>query len=238
MLKFQLDQIDDLDDSLKPLYEEKDGKFVLKVDGVPQQKDDDTELQQELERFRQKHAEAEKHRKEQEKAARQAAIEAAQKAGDLEALQKSLDAEKDAIRAEYEPKLKHLESVISKKTIDQTAMEVANEIFGEHAKAMLLNIKARLSYEIDGDDVVVRVLDDQGKLSAKSVDDLKKEFLDSPMFAPFVVGTKATGAGKHAPPGAIGTKNVREMSPQEKHEFIQKHGQKRYLELSRQQRKK
>lgn len=41
MLKFQLDSLDGLDDSVKSLYQEKDGKFQLAVEGMPDSQDED-----------------------------------------------------------------------------------------------------------------------------------------------------------------------------------------------------
>jgi hypothetical protein len=35
MLKLEIESLEGLDDSLKPLYEEKGGKFSLKVEGLP-----------------------------------------------------------------------------------------------------------------------------------------------------------------------------------------------------------
>ena len=35
-LKYQLDTLDGLDDSVKSLYTEKEGKFVLGIEGLPQ----------------------------------------------------------------------------------------------------------------------------------------------------------------------------------------------------------
>ncbi len=38
-LKYQLDTLDGLDDSVKSLYTEKEGKFVLGIEGLPQPED-------------------------------------------------------------------------------------------------------------------------------------------------------------------------------------------------------
>jgi hypothetical protein len=61
-------------------------------------------------------------------------------------------------------------------------------------------VTQRLTYEISDGKPKVRVLED-GKPSAKSLDDLKEEFKTSQKFAPFVVGSKATGPGGHGKPG-------------------------------------
>lgn len=238
MLKFQLDTLEGLDDGVKGLYEEKEGKFTLKVDGFPKQTDT-SKLEEELELFRKKHTEAEKHRKEQEKLAREAALEAAQKSGDLEALRKSIDAEKAAIREEYSPKLTRYENTIVNLTVGTAAAKFAAEVFGEHAEVMEPHVKARLTHSIDGETATVLVVDPTGKPSAKSLEDLKVEFRADKRFAPFVIGSKASGGG--APnKGGSGQmpSDVRNMTAQEKHDFIKEHGQAKYLELSRKQRQK
>lgn len=38
-LKFQLDNLEGVDESIQALYVEKEGKFVLGIDGLPQQED-------------------------------------------------------------------------------------------------------------------------------------------------------------------------------------------------------
>jgi hypothetical protein len=37
MLKFQLDTLEGVDEAVRALYTEKDGKFVLGIEGLPQQ---------------------------------------------------------------------------------------------------------------------------------------------------------------------------------------------------------
>ena len=39
MFKYQLDSLDGLDEGARAFYEEKDGKFQLKVEGIPQGED-------------------------------------------------------------------------------------------------------------------------------------------------------------------------------------------------------
>ena len=88
MLKYQLDSLEGLDEGARAFYEEKEGKFQLKVDGIPQG-EDVTGLKAKIdELLGEKKTEAEK-RKQAEDVARKAAEEAARKNGDVEALEKS-----------------------------------------------------------------------------------------------------------------------------------------------------
>jgi hypothetical protein len=198
VLKFQLDQIDDLDDSLKPLYEEKDGKFVLKVDGVPQQKDEG--LAERLKKLEDNNRELLAEKKRAQEAAEKAALDAAKKGGDVEALEKSWNDKLTQKETELKKQIEERDAMISGLTVGSAAASLAAEIFGEHADLMMHHVTQRLTYEISDGKPRVRVLED-GKPSAKSLDDLKEEFKTSQKFAPFVVGSKATGPGGHGKPG-------------------------------------
>ena len=157
-------------------------------------------MQQELERYKAKHAEAERHRKEQERAAREAAEEAARKSGDVESLEKSWQEKVEAEKT----RTGELEQTIQQLTVGNTATQVAAEIFGENAELMLPHVQSRLGFEMAGSDARVRVLDADGKPTAATLDELKEEFRSSKRFAPFVVGTRASGAGGHGGQGEGG----------------------------------
>ena len=87
-LKYQLDSLDGLDDNVRALYTEKDGKFVLGIEGIPQPEDTSGLKAKVDELLAEKKAEK-KRREEAEEAARQAAEESARKNGDVEALESS-----------------------------------------------------------------------------------------------------------------------------------------------------
>jgi len=87
-LKFQLDSLEGVDESIQSLYVEKDGKFVLGIDGLPQQ-EDVTGLKAKVEELLGEKKAAEKARREAEEKARAEAEEAARKSGNVEELEKS-----------------------------------------------------------------------------------------------------------------------------------------------------
>ena len=87
-LKFQLDSLEGVEESIQGLYVEKDGKFVLGIEGLPQQ-EDVTGLKAKVEELLGEKKAAEKARREAEEKARAEAEEAARKSGNVEELEKS-----------------------------------------------------------------------------------------------------------------------------------------------------
>lgn len=205
-LKYQLDTLDGLDDSVKSLYTERDGKFVIGIEGLPQP-EDVSGLKAKVEELLGEKKSAEKARKDAEDQARLEREEALRKSGDVEGIEKSW-AEKYARReAELTGQLDQERGALSNQirdlTVGRTATDIASALaIPGSAKALLPHIERRLSVEQrDGKPVVV-VLDQQGKLSASTLDELKAEFANDVAFAPLIAGSKATGGG--APGGQGG----------------------------------
>ena len=88
MLKYELENLDGVEESVKSLYEEKDGKYVLKIEGIPQLQNDDGLRKKVDELLAEKKAEQQK-RKEAEDQARKESEENARKKGDIDAFEKS-----------------------------------------------------------------------------------------------------------------------------------------------------
>lgn len=199
MLKFQLDTLDGVDESVRPLYTEKDGKFVLGIEGLPQP-EDVSGLKSKVEELLGEKKAAEKARKEAEEAARLEREDAARKSGNVEELEKSWSEKYSRREAELNGLLEQergsLGSQIRDLTVGRTATDIAAALaIPGSAKALLPHIESRLSVELrDGKPTVV-VLDQAGKLSASTLDELKAEFTNDPAFAPLIAGSKASGGG-------------------------------------------
>ncbi|MCY1408206.1 hypothetical protein D9M71_235250 [compost metagenome] len=199
MLKFQLDSLDGVDESVRALYTEKDGKFVLGIEGLPQQ-EDVSGLKSKVEELLGEKKAAEKARKDAEDQARLEREEAARKSGNVEELEKSWSEKYNRREAELNGMLEQergsLSGQIRDLTVGRTATDIASALaIPGSAKALLPHIERRLSVEQrDGKPVVV-VLDQQGKLSAATLDELKAEFANDVAFAPLIAGSKASGGG-------------------------------------------
>jgi hypothetical protein len=199
MLKFQLDTLDGVEESVRALYTEKDGKFVLGIEGLPQQ-EDVSGLKAKVDELLGEKKAAEKARKDAEEAARLEREEAARKSGNVEELEKSWSEKYNRREAELNGLLEQergsLGSQIRDLTVGRTATDIAAALaIPGSAKALLPHIERRLSVELrDGKPTVV-VLDQAGKLSAATLDELKAEFTNDTAFAPLIAGSKASGGG-------------------------------------------
>ena len=195
MLKYQIDSVEGLDDSLKGLYQEKDGKFVLGIDGLPQPEDVDG-LKRKVDELLNEKKEAKKKAEEAEETARKAAEEAAKKSGDTEALEKSWQEKLSKREQELQAQLDAMSSSVTTMTVDNVAVKLANELAVQGSADLLIpHIKSRLAAEQRDGQYVTVVKDKDGKPSAFTLDDLKSEFTSNPAFAPVIVGSKASGGG-------------------------------------------
>lgn len=188
MLKYQLDSLEGLDESLRELYEEKDGKFVLKVDGAPAS-EDVSGLKAKVEELLNEKKAAARKAADAEEAARQAREEKARKEGDWENVAKG-----------YEEKLSKLEADIrarderaQRAEVDRTALELASKLAeGANVKILSRFIADRLRFE----EGAVKVVDKDGKLTISTIDQLGEEFSSSAEFKSLLKpGSKARGGG-------------------------------------------
>ncbi|WP_428556007.1 hypothetical protein [Pseudomonas edaphica] len=199
MLKFQLDTLEGVDEAVRALYTEKDGKFVLGIEGLPQQ-EDVSGLKAKVDELLGEKKLAEKKAREAEELARTEREEAARKSGNVEELEKSWSEKYNRREAELNGMLEQERGTLSTQirdlTVGRTATDIASALaIPGSAKALLPHIERRLSVEQrDGKPVVV-VLDQQGKLSAATLDELKAEFANDTAFAPLIAGSKASGGG-------------------------------------------
>ncbi|MCP1511006.1 hypothetical protein [Pseudomonas rhodesiae] len=199
MLKFQLDTLEGVDEAVRALYTEKDGKFVLGIEGLPQP-EDVSGLKAKVDELLGEKKAAEKARKDAEEQARLEREEAARKSGNVEELEKSWSEKYNRREAELNGMLEQERGTLSTQirdlTVGRTATDIASALaIPGSAKALLPHIERRLSVEQrDGKPVVV-VLDQQGKLSAATLDELKAEFANDTAFAPLIAGSKASGGG-------------------------------------------
>lgn len=199
MLKFQLDTLEGVDEAVRALYTEKDGKFVLGIEGLPQQ-EDVSGLKAKVDELLGEKKLAEKKAREAEEAARLEREEAARKSGNVEELERSWSEKYNRREAELNGMLEQERGTLSGQirdlTVGRTATDIASALAVQgSAKALLPHIERRLSVEQrDGKPVVV-VLDAQGKLSAATLDELKAEIANDAAFAPLIAGSKASGGG-------------------------------------------
>lgn len=207
-LKYQLDTLDGLDDSVKSLYTEKEGKFVLGIEGLPQP-EDVSGLKSKVQELLDEKKAADKARKDAEDQARLEREENARKSGNVEELEKSWSEKYNRREAELNGMLEQERGTLSTQirdlTVGRTATDIASALaIPGSAKALLPHIERRLSVEQREGKPVVVVLDQQGKLSAATLDELKAEFANDTAFAPLIAGSKASGGGAAGAEGGGG----------------------------------
>lgn len=216
-LKYKLtkEQHEALDESQREFYVEKDGEFLLDLEGAPDPGESSKDMEERLRKLEANNQNLLSEKRKAEDARQKAQEEAARKSGDTEALEKSWQQKLEAREAELRGEIEQNQRVISGLTVGQTASQLAAEVFGQHADLMMPHIMPRLTYEASEGNVRVRVLGTDGKPTAGSVEDLKKEFIESSKFAPFVVGSRASGPGGHGGSGGGSTKKFSEHSGEE-----------------------
>lgn len=222
-LKAILESLDGLSDAVKSEYKKgEDGKYHLDVEGF----DDHPSVG------------ALKRAKDYEKSERQ---KAAKQVSDLQAQLEALTEERDDIlkgaipkgdveklENSYKEKLTKREKELSDQIngltgnlqtmlVDNVAHGLASKI-SKAPELILPHIKARLKAEYSEGKAVTRVLDKDGNPSAFSIDDLQKELVANPAFAPIIIGSKASGSGAeggHGGSGAPGKLDYAKASPKE-----------------------
>ena len=231
-IKAILDSIDDLPDPLKAEYKQgDDGKFHLDVEDIDNHPS----------------VGALKRAKDYEKAERQKAAKSAQELKEqLEALAEEREnllkgaipkGDVDKLEASYKEKLSKREKELSDQIaglnsnlktllVDNVAQSLAAKI-SDSPDLLLPHIRGRLQAELVDGKAVTRVLDAEGNPSALTVDELQKELVANPVFAPIIRASKATGGGAKGgnESGNNGQKSISraefdKLSPEDKRAFI------------------
>lgn len=176
-------------------------------------------IQAEIERLKQHNEKLIGEKRQRDEIARQAQLEreqiereAAKKNGDFEALEKSYQ---EKLQAEIDAK-NELIKQRDQQSVEQTSQNLAGQLADTPHNQRLLQrfIKDRLSV-VDGQ---VKVVDENGQLSASTVDDLANEFRNSGIYDSLLTGTRGSGTGGNGTPGGA-TKSASEYSEAERIEL-------------------
>ena len=194
-LKYKLETLEGLDEKFHEMYEQKDGAYFLNVEGVVPKYHADkilgekAELKARLDSIEQARLEAEAERQRIEEQAR---IDALKKNGDIESLEKSWKERLDAREAELLQQIQEKNEALYKETVEVKALNIAGAI-KESARPLAMGyIKSRLRL---GDDGIVRVVDEQGNLTASTIDEFKESLKTNPMFQDIVIVNTNSGGG-------------------------------------------
>ena len=177
--------------------------------------------------------EAQRKAKEREEAAAQAAAEAAAKSGDVEALRQSYEEKLAKVQAEAEEGIKARDALLLERAKGDAIGDVAKVAIAGKDKGLRAYLATRVQAELKDGQISVTVLDESGKPSAASIDDLRKEIeSDTASWGDVIAASYANGGGAAGSRGG-GAANLKrsQMSPAEKHAFIEKNGQEAFLKL-------
>ena len=216
-LTYKVASLDDVDETLRNLYEEKDGEFVLKVAGLPEPED--------VSGLKANYARLMDEKKEQQRLAREAqaekdrlAEEAARKTGDIATLEASWQAKFQEREAQLLAEAKAHQDKVLKLTVGSEAQKLAQKLAVQGSSDVLLpHIKHRLYLKDDGS---VGVLDSQGGLSAATIQDLEQEFRTNAAFKPLLAADCGSGGGATGGFGGGAVKKREDYTEQEMREML------------------
>lgn len=186
-LKYQIDSLEGLDEATQALYTEKDGKYVLKVEGLPEP-EDTSGLKRKVEELLEESKAAKEAKRKAEEEAERAREEKARKDGDHETLAKQYEEKYNTLTQQLEAERQER----ARDAVRSESIKLAASL-AEGANAELLSefIQRRLRY----DEGKVKVTDAEGNLTISSIDDLKTEFRNDPRYAALITATKGSGSG-------------------------------------------
>lgn len=189
MLKRKRDNLDGLSEEIVALYKKVDDVYILQAEN-----EDVTGLKNKVDELLGKLSNEKDAKEEAVRAAKEAARAKAKEDGDIEAIEKSWKDKLAAKELELTQKIESKEAFIRSMLVDSTAVSVANEI-SDSPELLELAIKPRLTVDEKDGQPFTRVLDAEGKPSAMTVEELKKEFIDNAKYAAVIKGSQATGCG-------------------------------------------
>jgi outer membrane murein-binding lipoprotein Lpp len=223
----------DLDEGLQKLYgSENDGNHTIKIDGMPKV-EDVSGLKAKVEQLLTEAKEAKKAKKVAEEEAAKKADEAAQKSGDVDAINESWQKKYDKLKAETTDQVTGLTDTLRHEKVHAKALELATTLAVKGSADVLMpHIEKRLSMEIKDGRADVIVMDNDGKPSALTVKELGEEIAGNGAFAPLIEASRAAGGGANGNQGggAAQTKTVPKSTfdgwtPAQKMDFSVKGGQ-------------
>jgi len=229
-IKYKIKNLEDVAEDQRGLYTKKGDAYVLEIDGIPDAGEAETRIEamdKKIAELLDEKKEEQRKRKEAEKEAGKKAEAEARKSGDLEALERSWKEKYEKLEQEKDGQIKERDGWINQSTREAAAIDLANRLAIEGSSKLLLpELRARIGVDIrDGRPVPV-VLDDQGKPSAMTIEELGKKVASDPAYAPIIAASKAAGGGAKGGKGggAVPGKELSKMSSAEKAAFIGEHG--------------
>lgn len=215
-------EFDVLSDGLKTEYKADGDHYVLDLDdaGFETLKNEKAEEKRKREEAEAKLAQREKADAEAAEALRLEREKAAKAAGDTEALEASWKEKHAADVAAAKSEAATAQTALKSIFINKVAKDMA-EAISTVPDLIIDKIKSRLDLEIHEGQPITRVLSADGKPSALSLDDLRKEFVDNKSYAAIIKASDSQGGGAGAGNDGNGVPNKKlsEMTATEEAKF-------------------
>lgn len=223
-LKKKVKSLDEVQEQYRDLYVEKDGEFILEVDG-----EEDTgalKRAKDHEKKRRQDAEQKARDLEEQMADIQEQLDALQDKGgdkDTSGIEKKWQDKYSKREKELTDQIDSLGKEINTLLIDNVADQIAADLSDSPA-VLRPHVRQRLTVErVDGK-AVTRVKDLDGELSAMTLDELKSEFQSNNDFASVIRGSKGSGSGASGGQGGQGGKpqkpDFTKATPKEKAAYL------------------
>ena len=216
-MKYQISKEDheNLTDDIKTEYTEKGGSFFLNVEGWD---DRDSLLNaKNNEKKARQDAEAKLKTANEALSASETKVtdmlKGAVPKADVEALENQYKTKNGELETKYKGEIESLQGSLKEILVDNKALAIATEI-SVSPDLIIPHIAKRLTTETDSNGkVATRVLGTDGKISALSVDDLKKEFINNASFAKIIKVSEGSGGGANGSNGggANGKDNLKQI---------------------------
>lgn len=217
-LKYLLDEASytALNEALKPEYKKVGEEYQLNITGGPKV-EDVTPLKNALENAKRERQEAKDKVTTLETELDTLRAQVGDKSNDRATLDASWQAKLDRVTADYEAKDANYQKQLANLTIGKAASDIANAI-STVPDLFEDKVSRRLEVDLTGDTPVIRVLDRDGKPSALTLDDLKKELAEDPRYKAIIKASDASGggAGGAGQGGGATGKKISEMNEQER----------------------
>lgn len=182
-------EFEKLSEHFKTEYKAEGDSYVLDVDG-----------EEDIEALKRAHERSKEEKKEAKRLLKEAqdkldALEEGdhKNKGNVEALENSYKKKISDNETAYKTEKDKLTKALVKTVVGGQAQKLATELAGKNSKLLIPFLESRFQADLDGDEPKLKILDRDGKPSAFTLDDLKKEFVDNADFSAIIVGSKATG---------------------------------------------
>lgn len=192
------EEFDALPDNFKESYIENGSDFALDLDG-----DEDTgALKRALDRLRVENKENKDLVSKLTKQIEELDNNDARKRGDIATLERSWKEKLDVQKKESDDKISVYQKIAKSNIVDSAVSSIANKFKTPSLIAQAL--KSRLDVDFADEKASIRVLDKEGNVSALSISDLEKEFLENKEYSSIIIGSKAAGSASSVPSSTTG----------------------------------